>query len=202
MLFITVRLIFWSIVFVACFIYIKRSHIIRKRQWYLISFIIVTILTTLSALVPIENAFITFPSLESAYSYTHLEEAKLIVNGNKTDFVIGQKGDTYTYTIIPKSDKGWKLTRGTDIKQTNNIVHEGYIIYVYQYKNSDDYYITVLDTKGGESKITDNHNSKFYYLNKTNSTLNQTFYTYYAYINNLDDQYTIEINDLKIKVKN
>ena len=130
------------------------------------------------------------------------KDAKLIVDGEKTNFVVGVKGDVNIYAIIPKSDNGWKLGMSFDTKRVIQKISDGVTIYMYQYKNTDDYYITVLDTNGGLSKISDNLGSEFQYLDKSNSTLNKTFYTYYAYINNFNDQYTLTVNDKTIKVQN
>lgn len=202
MLFITIRLIFLCLAFTIGFIVIKRINIIHKRKWYLIVFAMVVILTTISALVPIENAFITFSSPESAYQYSNSGDVKLIVDGKETDFIIGAKGKTNSYAIIPKTDRGWKMSIGIDTKRVVQTMSDGIIIYVYQYKNSDDYYITIMDTNGGSLIITDNNNSTFYALSETNSALNKTFYTYYASINGINEQYTLTVNGRTIIVKN
>lgn len=71
----------------------------------------------------------------------------------------------------------------------------------FQRKNTNDYYITVLDTNGGSSEITDNRNSKFEHLDKANSTLNKTFYTYFAFIDSFDEQYALTVNGKSIKIQ-
>lgn len=202
MLFIAIRLILGSFVFIAFFILIRKSHIIYKKRWYIISLILTITFTAISALIPVENAFITFSTVESSYSYLNSGTVKLIVDGEKTDFVISQKGDTDIYTIIPKSNDGWKLGVGLDIKKVIQMISDDITINVYQYKNSGDYYIAVLDTKGGELEISDNHNSDFYYLEETNSTLNKIFYTYYAYIDDFSSDYTVTVNGKSIIVQN
>ena len=202
MLFVMFRIIFWSLVFCGCFLLIRKSHIIHKCKWSLIALLGAVVLTTVSALLPIENIFVTFSSPQSAYNYNHSGDVKLIVDGEKTNFVVGVKGDVNIYAIIPKSDNGWKLGMSFDTKRVIQKISDGVTIYMYQYKNTDDYYITVLDTNGGLSKISDNLGSEFQYLDKSNSTLNKTFYTYYAYINNFNDQYTLTVNDKTIKVQN
>lgn len=202
MLFIAIRLIFLGLVFIAFFLLIRKSHIIYKKRWRIISLILAIAFTAISALIPIENAFITFSTVEASYSYSNFGTVKLIVDGEKTDFVISQKGDTDIYTIIPKSNDGWKLGVGLDIKKVIQMISDGITIDVYQYKNSGDYYITVLDTNGGESEISDNHNSEFHYLEKTNSALNKIFYTYYAYVDDFSSDYTVTVNGKSIRVQN
>lgn len=201
-MFVIFRLIFGSLVFVICFFLIIKSHTIYKRRWLIVSLVVALILTTISALIPIENAFVTFTSPQSAYNYNNSGNVKLIVNGAKTDFVVASKGDTDVYIIVPKSDGGWKLGMGLDTKRIAQTISDGVSVYVYQYKNSGDYYITVLDTNGGPSEIIDTHSSKFQFLDKYNSELNKTFYTYYTYINGYDDQYALTVNGKTIKIQN
>lgn len=202
MLFVTIRLAFWGLVFAACFLAIRKSRVIHKRKWFFITIFIAIIFTILSALIPVENAFVTFKSPKSAYNYINSGDVKLIVNGETTDFVIGQNGDVDSYLIVPKSGEGWKLGMGFDTQRVRQLVSNGIAIYVYQYKHSSEYYITVLDTNGGISEISDNYNSEFTHLDKTNLALEKTFYTYYAYIGDLNDDYTITVNGNKLQLKN
>lgn len=202
MFFIMIRLAFGSITFIIGFLLIRKSGVIHKRRWSIITFVIAIILTTISALIPIENALITFSSPKSAYNYNNSGDVKLIVDGKKTDFVVGAKGDTDIYAIIPKANSGWKIGMGLDTKRIIQTISDGITIYVYQYKNTNDYYITIFDTKGGSLDITDNRNSKFKYLDKSNSSLGRMFYTYYAYINEFNDQYALTINGKLIKIQN
>jgi len=191
MLFVLFILIFGILVFAICFLLIKKSHSTHKRLLSIIVFITAVTLITISALVP---AFITFPTPESAYKYSQSGNAKLVVSGQKTDFVVGSKGSTDVYAIIPKSDSGWKLGMGFNTKRIYWKISDGISVHVYQYKNSDEYYITVFNSNGGPLELTDNHGSEFQYLDKNNRTLNKTFYTYYAYINNFNNQYTLTVN--------
>lgn len=202
MLFAIIRLAFWSIAFIISFLLIKKSRVINKRRWSIVAFFVAVILITISALIPIENALITFSSPKSAYNYNNSGNVKLIVDGEKTDFVVGEKGDADVYAIIPKANGGWKIGMGLDTKRIIQTISDGITIYVYQYKNTSDYFITVFDAKGGSSDITDNHNSEFKCLEKTNSTLGKTFYTYYAYINNFDAQYSLTVNGNSIQIHN
>lgn len=202
MLFVIIRLTFWSIAFISSIFVIRKSRVIHKRRWSIVAFIISIVLTTISALLPIEDAFITFSSPESAYNYKNYGSVKLIVNGEKTDLIVGEKGDADVYEIVPKSNNGWKLGMGFDTKRVIQTISDGITIYVYQYRNTNDYYITIFDTNEGSLDITDNHNSDFKYLEKSNSTLDKTFYTYYAYIGSFDDKYALTMNGKLIKICN
>ena len=201
MLFVIIRLAFFGIAFILSFFSIKKSHSIYKHRLSIVAFVAAVILTTISALIPIENLFVTFSSLKSAYSYNHSASIKLVVDGNESDFVVGTKGGTYVYAIVPRSNNAWKMGMGSDIRRMVQTISDGVTIYVYQYKNTNDYYITVLDTNGGSSDITDNRNSKFEHLDKANSTLNKTFYTYFAFIDSFDEQYALTVNGKSIRIQ-
>lgn len=201
MLFVIMRLAFFSIAFIVSLFLIRKSRSVHKRRWSIIAFVAAVILTTISAFLPIENAFLNFSSPKSAYSYNHSGSVKLIVDGKKTDFIVGTAGDTDIFAIVPKADTGWKMGMELDIKQMAHTISDGITIHVYQYKNTNDYYITVLNTNGGSSDISDNRNSKFEHLEKVNSALNKTFYTYYAFIDGFDEQYLLTVNGKPIKIK-
>lgn len=201
MLFATIRLIFFGIAFTISFFFIRKSHLVYKRRCSIVAFAATVILTTISALIPIENAFVTFSSPKSAYNYNHSASVELIVDGNESDFVVGAKGETDVYAIVPRSNNAWKIGMGLDTKRIVQTISDGITIYVYQYNNTNDYYITVLDTNGGSSEITDNRNSKFEHLDKANSTLNKTFYTYFAFIDSFDEQYALTVNGKSIKIQ-
>lgn len=201
MFFFMIRLAFWSIAFIISFLSIRKSRATHKRRWLITAFTVAIMLTTVSALIPIENAFITFSSPESAYRYNHSGSVKMIVAGDKADFVVGAKGDADVYAIVPKANGGWKIGMGLDTKRIVHTVSDGITVYVYQYKNTNDYFITVSDTNGGSLDITDNHHSEFQYLENPNSTLGKTYYTYYACINGLDDQYALTVNGKFIQIQ-
>lgn len=198
MLFEIIRVIFGVILFIVCYSIIKASKIQYKRRSYLISLICAILIIVFSNLLPIENAFITFSTPESAFSYVNTGNIKLVIDGSQTDFVVAEKGDAKIYSIIPKTENGWKLGMGKDTKKINQKSFDGIVIYVYQYKNTNDYYITVLNTNGGMLELSDNYNSTFYHLDQVNKELNETFYTYYAYIEALNEQYALSINGNKI----
>ena len=76
----------------------------------------------------------------------------------------------------------------------------GVAIHVYQYKNSSDYYISILDVNGGFSNISDNLGSEFIPISKKNDILNETFVTYYAYISDINNQYQVTVNNSVIDI--
>lgn len=202
MLFGITRVILGVIIFIVCYLIIKTTKTKYKRRYYIISFICVILVIVLFNLIPIENAFITFSTPESAFSYVNTGNIKLVINGSQTDLVVAQKEDAKIYSIIPKTENGWKLGMGIDTKRIIQKTFEGIIIYVYQYKNTNEYYITVLNTNGGMLELSDNHDSTFFHVDEVNEELNETFYIYYTYIKALDEQYTLIVNGNKIILLN
>lgn len=202
MLFAITRIILGITIFIIGYFSIGKIKSINAFRKLIITFMLTIILTTLSALIPLENVFVTFSSPESAYNYNHSGKVKLIVNGSKTDFIVGEKNGTDVYLIVPKSDNGWKQGLGLDTKRICDKISDGITVYVYQYKSTDDYYIVLLNTNGGPLNITDNNNSEFIYSERPNSILNKTFYTYYAYLNSFNRQYTLTVNGENVSLFN
>lgn len=136
MLFNIVRFSFCGIAFLFAVILIRKSHMRRKRTWTIIAFIAAVMVLTASALIPVENAFLSFASPEAAYRYNHSGAVMLEINGEKTTFLVGKKGDTYEYAIIPKAKDGWKLGVGSDVDRVVQTVSNGITVQVYQYKKN------------------------------------------------------------------
>lgn len=198
-----VRFIIGCIFLIFSIIAIKKSKIIRKHILYIVltSFSIILIVVLL--FLPFENLFVTFDSPKAAYEYFIFGKSniELIVEGDNSDFIVDCKNDSDTYLIIPKTADGWKIGIGADTKKIVQKLSNGIVLNVYQYKNTNDYFVTILDTNGGESIITDEHNTKFYSLERNNDYLGKTFITYYAHIDKLNPQYSVIVNDNKIVVK-
>lgn len=200
MFYVMFRFLFWILLLVIFLLLIKKLHINHKFRWTAITFMITLVLTTIVYLFPIENAFMTFSSPQSAYRYNHFGYVNLVINGKQTDFVVASNGDTDLYTIVPKTKEGWKIGMGSDTRIISQIITDGIVVYVYQYKNSDDYYIIISNTNEGPIKISDSRGSKFISSNKTSSAVNKDYYTYYAYINNFNDMYEVIIDDKVVEI--
>ena len=200
MFYVMFRFLFWILLLVIFLLLIKKLHINHKFRWTAITFMITLVLTTIVYLFPIENAFMTFSSPQSAYRYNHFGYVNLVINGKQTDFVVASNGDTDLYTIVPKTKEGWKIGMGSDTRIIYQIITDGIVVYVYQYKNSDDYYIIISNTNEGPIKISDSRGSKFISSNKTSSAVNKDYYTYYDYINNFNDMYEVIIDDKVVEI--
>lgn len=199
-----IRMIIGCIFLVCSIIAIKNFKSIRKHILYIVFTGLSVLLIVVLTFIPFENLFITFDSLKAAYEYFNLGKSniELIVEGENCDFIVDRKNDSDTYLIIPKTSDGWKIGVGSNTKRISQKLSNGIVLYVYQYKDTSDYFITILDTNGGESTISDEYNSKFFSLERYNDSLGKNFVTYYTHITNLNPQYSVIVNDNKIVLGN
>lgn len=181
---------------------IKKSEVIRKRILYVVFTSISVVLIAVLAFLPFENLVVNFSSPKAAYEYYNFGKSniELIVEGNDCDFVISRKNGSDTYLIIPKTADGWKIGIGSSTKRIVQKLSDEVSVHVYQYKNTSDYFITILDTSGGEAIVSDDYNTKFYALERDNNSLGKSFVTYYAHIPNFNSQYSIIVNGNKIGI--
>lgn len=187
-----------GIVFIA-FLY---SHM--KRTHLLVSAITISIaLITASGFIPFENVFYKFKSPEEVYCYYHFGETSVdgVVEGKCSDFVVGTKNDITTYLIVPKTQDGWRVETGLHTKRKFQKLSNGIAVNVYQYKDTSDFFITILDTNGGESTVSDEYNTEFFSLERRNDSLGKIFVTHYAHITNLNPQYSVIVNGNKIVLR-
>ncbi len=200
MLFIIIRLAILGLILAAVCIYIVRSNTANKRKKILIAVVSVLILLTGSLFIPIENTVKTFSSPEASYNYNHNNRAKLVVEGEKTDFVVGSDGESDIYAIIPKSNGKWKLSVPNENKSVFSTYNEYASVDVFHYKNTSEYYISVLHTDSGPLDISDNRNSEFKFSKRHIKAIGETYYTYYAYIKDFDEYYTLIVNGKKLSM--
>lgn len=181
-------------------ILINKSKKIHKFRYYITGVVLSVVLVTVLAFIPFENLFVTFDSPKDVYRYVNLgaDDVELIVDGSKSDFVVGEENNSNTYLIVPKTTDGWKVATGFNTNKIIKKVADEITIDIYQYKNTDDYFIVVFNANGGESQITDSCNSKFYSLKDTYSSSDKTYFTYYAHIKDFDSQYSINVNGNEI----
>ncbi|MEE1086740.1 MAG: hypothetical protein U0L05_06195 [Schaedlerella sp.] len=154
------------------------------------------LLGTLSTFFSVENYILTFSTPEKAFNYINSEEVKLVVEGQESTLVIAEEAkQDYVHLVIPKCSNGWKLGRGIDTNLKKQMMDKGIVLNLYQYRESGEYYITILDMSGEKFEIIDNCNSAFVTFDDIES--NQGFKFYFAYIPLYDDNYWIKVNNHK-----
>lgn len=200
-MFFTVRAFIGSALLIICALIIRKKRVfVNKRRWFVFSVITVLLLSTVLCFIPFENLFITFPTLEASYRYSNPNHIDLIVDGNESAFVAGSRNDIDNYVIVPKSDDGWKVGVGMDTKMILKKLTDDTVIYLYQYKASDEYYIAAFNVNRDPLKISDNKNSKFEHTEKYVEAVSKNYYTYFSYIDGFDCNYTLTVNGKAIKI--
>jgi len=206
MWFATNRLIFWAVLFFVAFLIIRKSKTVQKRRLIIIALIGALLLGTLSQFLIIENIF-TFTSPQSAFSYISSEEIRFLVEGKETTMIISSNQDLENYTIIPKTERGWKLSIGIDQRKIFRKTVNLHQISVLNCKNTSDYYVSVVDVsetaRQNPLSISDSKGSSFQEFIKNP---NSRSVTYMAYINDYDGsltgEYYLLINGEKVAISN
>ena len=194
-----IRQIIGCIIFICSIVIIKKSKITHKWAFYAVSAMISMVLAAVLSFIPFENAFVTFDSPKASYEYVFgKSNIKLIVEGGNSDLVIDRNNDTDVYMILPKSANGWKIGIGINTKKVVQKISDGIIIYVYQYKNTSDSFITIFDSNGGEAQISDDFDTAFYALENEVHVSGEKYITYYAYLPDFQSQYSVVVNGKKI----
>ena len=190
------RLILGSFLLIFLVCAVSRTKLVHKKTWYIIIVTITVALVSVSAVVPLENVFYTFKTPHAAYNYYNFgkTDIKLVFSGKNSDLVVGDKNNSNVYLIIPKTASGWKIGIGVDTKKVLQKIIDNIVICVYQYKNTDDYFITVLDTKGETLEVKDSRDSNFLTTVRKNDAINKSFISYHTSVFGLDREYWLSIN--------
>ena len=199
-----VRMILASLLGGLAIIILEKFTALRKRVVYTVAISISMLFCIALVFWPFENLFVTFDSPDAAYEYFNPGNSNIVltIEGDACDFVIDRKDNSDSILMIPKNQNGWKVGIGSNTKRITHQASNGIIISVYQYKNTNDYFITILDTEGGESIISDDYDTVFYPLEEKNEFLGEIFVTYYAHVSNFDSQYSVVVNGSKIVFQN
>ena len=124
MIFILLRIAVFGICFVFCFFLEKRFTSISLKKTVLFALLISAGITTVSALFPTENAFVSFPSPQAAYQYHNFGEIQQILSGQRSDLIVAQNGDKNIHAICPKTPDGWKIGCAFDLKMVKSLIFD------------------------------------------------------------------------------
>ena len=205
-MFVIIRLIISILIAFLINCILKKICYIGKGRLFktLLNIIIVSSLLIALSFCPLENLVVTFDTPKQVFEYVNpnVQKISLVVPGNKSDLVIAEHSSSYIYLIVPKDNYGSKIGVPSSTKMITKKIHNNIIIYVYQYANTEDFYITISNIDGGYISVSDIYDSKFYLLEKENKSLNKTFVTYFGFIHNCDSNYSVMIDGDVIKIIN
>lgn len=177
----------------------RSGHSTRRHRTIL--FLLAAFLVGVLYLIPVENLFVTFASPEEAYRYANTGTAGTVMEGKTTCFVVASDGKTESCLIIPRAGHGWKIGRGVDTRCVNRQISDVASVQVYQYKDTDDFYVVISGIQAGELEVSDNRGSAFFATRNFVQALDAEYYTYYAYVFGLDQTYQLRIGKETIDVE-
>ena len=196
--FVLLYLVCVAALFFAAYFLIKKFSVKHLRLTTIVSISLACLLIIFSVIFPfVANATFVFPSPQSAFSYLYFEEPSLVIDGNKSTFLLSSPSrDSQRLAILHKTDKGWKQSNLFDVKIAfSDFIDDCYSVSVWSCKNSSDseYYMIIEDlSKTCQENfldITDDKNSLFHrYVNTPDSL----YVTYLAYIGSYDTNSLID----------
>ena len=181
-------------------ILINRSKATRKLLLRIVVCVAGSVFTFILAFIPVENLFITFSSPVKAYEYWNFGKTNIVltVEGTESTFVVDRHDNTNTVLIIPKTADGWKVGIGTYVRIVSQTITDRVYVDVNQYKNTNDYYLFIFDSTGGEAVIKDAYNTEFQSFKQVDNKLNKTFFYYYACVPEYTPEYSVTVNGITI----
>lgn len=153
---------------------------------YIVTVSIVIVIITITGFIPFENLIYEFNSAEEVYKYYYFgeDQVDVVVEGNESDFVIGTKNNTLTHLIVPKTATGWKLGSGLNTKMVFQKRTKDFSLFVYQYRNTNDYFVIAYSPDGEELTLLDEYDIHFHSFEKNVDSLEKGFIIYYAHCDN------------------
>lgn len=201
MLFSLTRVVIWNVVLIAIIIVLIKKRK-QKKSTIIAVLILWAIVSSASALIPVENIFVNFKSPEDAFHYVVSEKYKIydIVDGRDSCAVIAvSKDDLYTPCFLLKSDDRYKISTILYYEKASWHDVNGNNFTFYHVRGTEDYYIIGRIHQNEDNlTITDNRGSEFEYIATENSNSAYFSTVTYAAVNRIDDDYCMFINGIPV----
>lgn len=193
-----IRVIIAGVILCIISVVITKSRIDNKKQARIFALIIMGGLMMLSCVYPIESAFLSFSSPESAYYYSYSGDIQLIMEGQNTVFVVADESESIrNHEIIPKKENQWGVCVGFNSK-IDYVMMPTVTFIVYEHRKSGDCYICVESNTEEIDELYDNLNSVFYSVPSENDDMLEI--SYYAYVEQPDSDYCLTLNGVSYQV--
>ncbi len=179
----------------------------RKRYVYILTALAILVGVTIAeAFFPAENIFYKFESAEQAFTHYEKGEFIKVIEGSSSGLV-KYKADGATRTaVFPKGKNGtWKiqpfLYNRTVYRKNVRAGEDGCTVTVYNANGTDDFYVEVTDfTSDNKAVVSDNRGSDFWCYEESDAP-QMIVYSFYAFVENLDNDYQFTINNKTVTVK-
>ena len=183
-------------ILVAGIILIQKSRIRKKVLCSVLLVVLLVIVYLGATLFPLEEPFLTFPTVEEAFHYKYDNTIDLIVEGKESAQIVSysEQERGYYIAILPKTEEGWRPGVQSDIRTVSRISSPGGVVSLRRYKNTNDFYLTIHSITGFE-ELYDNKNTEF--LSATTPSLLEKRIApgyYCAYFDGIDDDYVLTID--------
>ena len=168
----------------------------RNKKAILITISIVTFVVLSFILnYPVENFFIKFATPEEVFHYRTVGEIKKVVAGENSAMIIYKdKERDIKPSFVTKDGDGWKIG-DYSVDQTLSYTDSDYYIFIYNIKNTSDYYVTINEVTDSDiATILDSNGSEFDYISEPITFRDAKDVFYYTYVQNIKDDYKLRID--------
>lgn len=138
-------------------------YILGKKLGYKTAAIVVIAILALELVyVIVRNQVGVYETPEKAFAAAHSGlEAREVVYGLDTALVLGQEGDQVVFTVLDRSEQGYRIVSADQTAQQPLSLPGGAKGTVIHKEGALDYYVEVLFPDGAEHSLTDSCGSAF-----------------------------------------
>lgn len=180
----------------------------KQRKLWGVVLVLAGIASVFTSLVPLENAFYSFPTAEAVAKYACKGEVIEILDGKESSMILYSKeSGTVSYMLSSKTERGYKIGTNHDIRKHSRVTSipiPQAQIQVTESANAIDKYVYVLGIVEGEDVvISDTQRNHFLVFKESSSQagIDRTLFRAFCILSNVEDEdYRITINGTKTKV--
>ena len=179
------------------FLILRKKRLSRKcALLVVIAGILCCVLTCI--LFTSSSLFAQFSTPYGAYRATHNGNKALVIEGNHSALVVAteESADAYTPYILLKGKNGWKAPGLLDSHTITRKEFPDLSLRIDRAQNTSDYYVAIYSI-GSQITVLDSNNSVFQVLD-SNESARGIIYAYYAWVDSLDETYSITVNGDRI----
>lgn len=164
---------------------------LRRKTLYIIAAALLVLADIALCEIPVENAFVTFASPESAAQYVGIDHVSFIIDGADTGLLISGETGEYQERIFPKAQDGWKLSGESATHIRGFYSGTDAAIQLLQYKDTAEYYLLVI-YMGTPPVLSDSNGSAFQLLQAGDGYTTDSIFA--AYVPQYGANYAVTIN--------
>lgn len=103
------------------------------------------------------NDLVLYESPEKAFAAAHNGRirAQCVLTGEETALVLGHDENETVYSIVDRTEKGWKIGSTGKIVTSKQLLPDGSTVMVFHKRDTADYYVELLFSDGKDHTVTD-----------------------------------------------